>query len=338
MRKLLAALLLSILVVNSAAAQDATPEATAEATPEPAAEMTPEPTAESTAPPDALLSFPGPGSYTVRQPYNDVERSYRVYIPASYSDDGDPVPLVLVLHGAGGTAAGMESITEFNALAETENFIVVYPDGINNGWNDGRPGSETINDVRFLGDVVTFVEDSLNIDPLRVYATGYSMGGMMSYRLACELPNRFAAVGSVASTMPIYQITLCTDTFPVPVIVFQGTDDNVIPWTGVTGGYLSAAQTIGYWGSHNACTGDVSVEMMPDAAPTPDDYTLVARHQVGDCAADVVLYGIYFGGHTWPGHPFTGAQLGQTTLDIDATVLTWDFFAAHPKAAEPEGE
>lgn len=321
MKKLLLFLCL-LLLVQTAAAQDTTAE--------PTIEPTGEASAEATTPPDALLSFPGPGSYTVRQPYADIERSYRVYIPESYSDEGDPFPLVFVLHGAGGTGAGTEGFTGFNDLAETENFMVVYPDGVNNGWSDGRASTnnEVINDVRFLGDVVTFLENALTIDPLRVYATGFSMGGMMSYRLACDLPNRFAAVGSVASTMPAYLIPNCTDTVPVPVIVFQGTDDPVVPWTGVSGAYLSAAQTIGFWGAHNHCSEDFVVEALPNTVP--DDFTVVVKQELAGCDADVTLYGVYFGGHTWPGHPLDASlQLGQTTRDIDATALIWEFFKAH---------
>lgn len=335
-------LLITLLALGifAAAAQDATTEPTAEASADAEAQATEAPLSEATLPADALLSFPGPGSYTVRQPYQDIERSYRVYIPASYSEEGDPFPLVLVLHGAGGTAAGTEQLTGFSELAEIANFVVVYPDGVNNGWNDGRPSTQPVDDVRFIGDVVSFLQESLNLDPLRTYATGYSMGGMMSYRLGCELPNRFAAVGSVASTMPVYQLGMCQDTVPVPVIVFQGTDDTVIPWTGVENAYLSAARTVGYWGSHNACTGEVTVEPLPDTVPAPADYTVVVKHEITECAADFTLYGVYFGGHTWPGRPFSNEQLrqslGETSLDIDATALTWEFFAAHPMQEESE--
>jgi polyhydroxybutyrate depolymerase len=155
---------------------------------------------------------------------------------------------------------------------------------------------------------------------------------MMAYRLGCELPSVFAAVGSVASTMPIYLLPSCNNSAPVPVIVFQGTDDGVIPWTGVQGAYLSAAQTVGFWGNHNACTDELTIEMMPDTVSTPDDFTLVVRQEVIGCAADVVVYGVYFGGHTWPGHPLNAPQLGQTTLDVDATALTWEFFKARVNA------
>ena len=218
----------------------------------------------------------------------------------------------------------------------SDNFVVVFPDGLHNVWNDGRAGDPrigNIDDVRFIDNIVEFLTERLHIDANRVYAGGYSMGGMMAYRLGCELSSRFAGIASVASTMPTYLIQSCTDTDPIPLIVFQGTDDPVIPWTGVQGAYLSAAQTIGFWGNHNGCVPDFDLEAMPDGET--NDYTRVVRQKLSGCSADMTLYGIYFGGHTWPGHPFSASiQLGGTTLDIDATQLMWEFFRDHPKAAD----
>lgn len=335
------ALIVLLVASTSAAAQESTPEptteVTVETTSEVTAEVTPEATAESTLPPGAMESFPGPGSYTVRQPVGEIVRSYQVYIPENYIGEGVPAPLVIVMHGAGGDGTSTEELTGFDALADRENFVVVYPNGISNAWNDDRPGNSrigAIDDVRFLNEIVIFMERNLHIDTLRVYATGYSMGGMMSYRAACELPERFAAVASVASTMPMYLIDNCVDTPPVPVLVFQGTDDLVIPWTGIANAYLSAGQTIGFWRDHNLCADDFTIDPMPDTAP--DDYTRVVRQQMHDCSADVTLYGVYFGGHTWPGHSINvNFQLGQTTQDIDATEIIWEFFSRHTNVMPP---
>lgn len=335
LNRICVAALLALVMAGSVAAQENTPEPTVEGTPEMSAEATPEATAESTLPPGATTTFPGAGTYTVHQQYGEFERSFRVYLPTGYDASDDPVALVIVMHGAGDSGAGAESFTGFNALADQEKFIVVYPDGVNNVWNDGRIGDpriSAVDDVRFLEGVIRFMEQRLNIDLSRVYAAGYSMGGMMSYRLGCELPYRFAAVASVASTMPVYLIDRCTGTAPIPVLVFQGTEDPVVPWVGIPSGYLSAAQTIGFWGVHNGCTIDFAIEPLPDAVP--EDYTLVMRQQLTTCVADVALYGIYFGGHTWPGHPFNASvQLGQTTRDIDATALIWEFFSSHVNSA-----
>lgn len=370
MKKILltAFLLLTLVIASSAYAQDSTPEITPEITPEVTPEATLESTAESTpdvdvtpestlevsveatdeaeatpgvdATPEATSpvmqgQFDGAGSYTVRQPYSDVERSYRVYIPESYDETGAGTALVIVMHGASGTGAGTESFVGFNDLADEEGFIVAYPDGVNNVWNDGRFGDPRIgevDDLRFLSDIVDVITTELNVDPDRVYAAGFSMGGMMSFRAGCELPDLFAAIGSVASTMPMYLISACNNAPPIPVIVFQGTDDPVIGWTGISGAYLSAAQTLGYWGGHNQCTPTVTLERMPDG--DIEDYTAVIRQELVGCEADVTVYGIYFGGHTWPGHPINATQLGSTSRDIDATALLWEFFKDHPKVSE----
>ena len=158
-------LLAALLGAMPLAAQENTPEPTgeptAEMTVEATSEATPEATAESTLPPGMYIDFPGPGSYTVRQTDQTPERTYRVYIPESYTDEGDPLPMVIVMHGAGGNGAGTELFTGFNDLAEQENFVVVYPNGINNVWNDGRVGDSRVSgvdDVRFLDSVVQFME------------------------------------------------------------------------------------------------------------------------------------------------------------------------------------
>lgn len=325
---LLLSLLATLLLMSVAAAQDTTPEATPEAT----SAATP----EATLPPGAMLEFPGAGGYTVRQDEKGIQRSYRVYIPTSYTESGDPVPLVLVLHGAGGNGANTESFVGFDALADQDNFVVAYPDGYRSVWNDGRAADRyvdtSIDDVQFLSDVIGFLKIKLNIDAQRVYAAGYSMGGMMSYRLACDLDQQVAAIASVASTMPIYLLSHCNNTPPLPVIVFQGTDDPIIPWTGIPNGYLSAVQTLGFWRSHNQCHTDFTIDALPDTDTT--DLTRVMRQTLTGCAADVVLYSIYLGGHTWPGHAFSaGIDLGLTSQDIDATALIWQFFQDHPKAA-----
>src|SRR5579871_6831850 len=311
-RWLFITLILSVLAISSVSAQQATPQATPEPTDQPTAEVTAQVTPETTLPPGALSAFPGPGVYTVRQMYGSVPRDFVVYIPKSYTGAA-PVPLVIVLHGAGGTGAGTESFTGFDALADKEDFVVIYPDGIDTAWNDGRPyapGTTAPDDVTFLDNAVTFMRARLAIDPARVYATGYSRGGMMAYRLGCEEPGIYAAVGVVASTMPAYLTPNCADTAPIPVIVFQGTDDPIVPWMGIQDSYLSAAQTIGFWGNHNHCS-DFTVTNLPDS--TPSDHTLVMRQSLTGCAADMVLYGVYWGGHTWPGHPIQGLedQLGQ---------------------------
>lgn len=309
-------LLFALLVMaNVPYQEDATPEVTVEAT----AESTP-----------AGPTFPEPGSYTARENYDGLERSYRIYIPESYVDQDEPVALVLVFHGAGGTGEWIETFSGFNELADDEGFVVVYPDGVNGVWNDGRVGDRRVGDIDdrpFVTDILDYITENLNIDPERVYATGYSMGGMFSFRLGCDMRDRITGVASVASTFPEYLLTACERTSPVPVIVLQGTDDPVIPWAGARGAYLSAVNTLTYWSLHNQCRTYSGIEALDDFVP--GDNTRVMRESYTDCLnnADVLLYGVYFGGHTWPGGPFqTQFNVGNTTLDIHAAQAIWNFF------------
>lgn len=315
---------LSLMLPESAVAQEATPEITPE--------ITAEATAEATLPPNVLSEFPGAGRYTIQLPVDERTRSAGVYIPEAYEASSDAFPLVIVMHGAGGNGSGIESISGFNDLAESEGFIAVYPDGISGVWNDGRTGSvqlREIDDVAFIEQMIDFLSGKLNIDARRIYATGYSMGAMMSYRLACEVPERIAAVAGVASTMPEYVAPMCVNRMPVPVMIVQGTDDTVVPWTGYMagrGGYMSAADSLRYWGWHNNCQTYSGIS--PQEA-VEDDGTLVLTQRYTDCTdgADVVLYGIYYGGHTWPGHPFGSPDtLGVTSMRIDASRVIWAFF------------
>lgn len=341
------------LLVFPAVAQETTPESTAEATSEvttePTTEVTPDPTAETTpevtdeptpvatVPPGALLDFPGPGGYTVQVTQSGIDRAYGVYIPESYADAQESVPLVIVMHGAGGNGLLAEQHTGFSKLADEYSFIVAYPDGVNGFWNDGRPIDPRINpdisDSIYIVGMINFLKTKLSIDTTRVYLTGYSMGGMMAVRGGCELSDQIAAFASVASTMPEYSNVFCENSAPVPAMFLIGTDDVSIPWAGVGrqgSGYLSAVNTVRYWADHNGCTDTAAQSVLPDTDPSDGTLVTVTQHQ--ECAddAEVILYGIVFGGHTWPGHPSPlGIDPGIVTNDIDGTRVIWEFFSRH---------
>lgn len=334
------------LLIGVAAAQDATPEltpseataettrlvptieATVEATLEVTAEATTEATSEATPEATPPVRFEKAGTYTVRQPVGDLHRQYIVHVPEKYFDTETPAPLLLVLHGAGGTGKGMESLSGFDKLSDQEGFIVAYPDAINTAWNDER-GDEAsaIDDVGYLAHIIDSVAQKVNIDRTRVYAAGYSRGGMMSYLLGCVLPDQIAAVASVASTFPIYQFDQCQNSPPKPVIVIQGTDDPVVPWMGIQSGYFSAADTLRFWGKHNQCVDLGPIKDSPDINPL--DGTRLLTQEAIKCQQSVILYGVFHGGHTWPGHPFqSDFDLGLTSRDFDASTTIWEFFKA----------
>lgn len=286
-----------------------------------------------------FAGFDEPGGYRLTFVVAGRERSINVWVPEGYDPDGEPVPLLLALHGAGGNGPELADITGFNDLATEQNFVVVYPDGVSGGWNDARPDTpmRVIDDVRFLDLTIDFIRDEMRIDPDRVYAAGYSMGGMMSFRLGCQLGDKIAAVASVASTFPAYLLDACLFADPIPVLVIQGTDDTIIPADGYRDSVgnrvmLSTDETMRYWSELNGCASGTRIQFLPDADPA--DGTRVRREFYDGCEdnASAELLLVRGGGHAWPGHPFTDAPaIGVTTMDLDATAEIWRFFEAHPR-------
>jgi polyhydroxybutyrate depolymerase len=275
--------------------------------------------------------------------HDGMERTYALYVPSSY-DEKTSYPLLIILHGGGGTGEGMVKLTNngFNTLAEKEGFIIVYPDGIENHWNDGRGLTqyrvhrENIDDVGFISDLIDHLSNELNIDTARVFAAGISNGGMMAQRLACELTDRIAAVGVIASAMSENLHSFCKPSQPIPVLLISGIEDPLVPFEGGEvglfgkkyGAVLSVAKTKEFWIENSSCSPKPQTTYEPDV-DLPDG-TRVRKEVYGGCSedAEVVLYIIEGGGHTWPG----GLQylpvriIGRTSKDIDANMILWDFF------------
>ncbi len=188
-------------------------------------------------------------------------RSYLVHVPASY-DGRTPYPLVLGFHGHGGQGKNQERLSGMEAVSDLDGFILAYPDGIDRGWNDGRGINEGIDDVGFARDLVKKLSSKYVIDPKRVYATGISNGGFMSFRLACDAPDVFAAVAPVAALMSVPLVQENRSTTPVSVLLVNGTGDPLVPWDGgEIGGVLgnrgegiSTRASIDYWVALDGCS------------------------------------------------------------------------------------
>jgi polyhydroxybutyrate depolymerase len=266
---------------------------------------------------------------------NGEDRAYLLYVPTSWRR-GRPAPLVLVFHGGGGRGSGIAPHTGFSRLAEREGFVVVYPDGLERRWNDGRGYGATHDDVEFVRALLDTLRRELSFDPRRVYATGISNGAMFSYRLACDLPGVFAAVAPVAGAMPAELAPVCDHPESVSVLALQGTADPLMPYAGGgvarrRGRVLSAMRSIAFWATVSGCTAAPVTTPEPDRAA--DDGTRVRRTVYGGCrdGRSVELYAIEGGGHTWPGGPPAGRAVGRVSREVDATALIWSFFAQHPK-------
>lgn len=276
-------------------------------------------------------------------PHDGLKRTFLVHTPPNY-EELEKLPLVLVLHGGGGNGRRIMRQTGFNALADREGFIAVYPDGYLDGWNDGRganPELAAIDDTGFLRALVTHLTATYPIDSARVYVTGPSNGGMMTHRMACACPDLFAAAAPVIANMPENLADACTPAEPVTMLIMNGTDDPWVLWEGgpvVPGGQdrgtvLSVDDTVALWADRNGCTVEGEVEWLEDT--DPNDGTRVWRKACtgGTGGSSVVLYGIEGGGHAWPGGTqyLPRSVIGAVCQDIDATQVIWDFFKSHSK-------
>ncbi len=306
----------------------------------------PSTTSSGTPQPGGALTGDSTGSLVV----GGVTRTYFLHVPPSYTGQ-NAVPLVVALHGRDGTGQGMVKLTHFSTVADANGFIVVYPDGIDRSWNDGRQiPEESEDDVGFLRALISQLAGRYHIDPARIYATGISNGGMMTQRLGCELGDVLAAIAPDAGEMPVPENAVCHPPHHLSVLEFQGDADPYIPYAGGTprcapnlstcGTVLSADDTMRGWASRDGCQATYASANLPDVAkgdgPLPSRDSTIEQRTYQGCPAGsaVVLEVIHGGGHTWPGgwQYLPPALIGWTNRDIDASQMIWQFFAAHPRA------
>jgi polyhydroxybutyrate depolymerase len=281
----------------------------------------------------------GPGDHNRTLTVDGRERTYFVHIPPKY-DQNHPTPVVLVLHGATTNAAITVSFTGMSQKSDEAGFIAVYPNGTGLGpfltWNaggrQGKLAAESADDVKYVGLLLDDLATVANVDLQRVYATGMSNGGMMCYQLAAEMSDRIAAIAPVAGTVTADE---SKPKRPVPVMHFHGKADNIVPYDGLGNNapkflpFKSVEESISIWCKINGCPEMPTIIEFPDKK---DDGTKVTEkcYGPGKDGAEVVLIEIEGGGHTWPGRKPPLRFLGNSTLDVSANDLMWEFFQKHP--------
>ena len=252
-------------------------------------------------------------------------RTYLLHLPAKY-DGRRPLPLVMVLHGATQSPESAEKMSAMSTKGDQESFIAVYPKGTGRlpTWNSGAccayAMENHIDDVGFLRALIEKLERENAVDPRRVYVTGISNGAMMSYRLACELSEKVAAISPVEGSQDI----ACTPSSPVSVLVFHGTADRLVPFDGGSTPYQMGSKrsdtpvltTVAFWVKENGCA----------AAPKHEETSEVKVDMYSGCrnGTAVQLYAIQGGHHIWPGLAISGNH-------VPASDLMWTFFSEHPK-------
>jgi polyhydroxybutyrate depolymerase len=256
------------------------------------------------------------------------ERLYRMHLPIDYSSSA-PQPLVLNFHGHGSNAAIQEKITKLSQLADQQDFIAVYPQGMigpdhHSGWATGPTWDPHVNDVLFVSDLLNHLQTSLCINPLRIYAMGFSNGGGMVNLLAAHMAGRIAAFASVAgSYYPVaggYHPVRA-----VPFLEIHGTGDQVVPYAGSSAkDYASVTSWLLSWVQKDHCNNHPDIFLRQK--------TMIGEQWLGcKAGATIIHYRILHAGHIWP-HVLFSEQISKKWYRVSATDLIWQFFLAHPLA------
>jgi polyhydroxybutyrate depolymerase len=285
---------------------------------------------------DTSLKITKPGDYTYSVPIGGLTRMYRVHVPAKY-DPAVPTPLLLSFHGGGADMEYQSTDKYYGQVAKSESdgFIVVFPNGFSKlksgkfaTWNAGTccagARDEKVDDVAFVRKIVENLRHQLNVDNNRVYASGMSNGGMLTYRLACEMSDTFKAIASVAGTD---NTVTCTPQFPVSVLHIHAKNDDHVLFTGGAGqtfrdksmvtNFTSAPATIAKWVKLDACN------QSPNRILDKPGAYCDAYSQCKD-GVTVELCVTETGGHSWPGAEKTRGE--PSSKAISANDIMWEFF------------
>jgi len=255
-----------------------------------------------------------------------VERTYILHLPTETIEESVGLPLVFNLHGYTSNAAQQQFYSGMDATADANNFIVCYPEGIDNAWNIGIAGGSTADDVAFISAMIDEFSNTYQINTKRVYSCGMSNGGFMSYELACKIPEKIAAIASVTGSM-VNNIDCDLNTTGMPVLQIHGTADQVVPYAGGNG-FMSMDNLLEFWTVKNGCLEDL-LTITPTADTDTTDGSTVEHFIYSQCDTDynVELLKVNGGEHTWPGASLT--FLGVTNQDISANDEIWKFFSRY---------
>lgn len=282
--------------------------------------------------------------------HQSYPRQFMVHLPPNFNP-ATPRALVVSLHGGSGNMVSAQGFSMLNPVADLNDFIVAWPQGYGIAppgfsWADGRNTSADqagIDDVGFLDKLIDTLVARYSVDTSRIYICGFSNGGFMVQRLACQLPERFAAMASLGASMDTSLYAHCQPAKPVPMAFFNGTADPAMPYTGgpmmnpLVAPVMPVDSMVQFWVSHNQCQTALPVLLFPDIFPTDGSTAELYRYTDCACTAEVAFFKLIDGGHTWPG-VFIASQasvLGNTNRDIHGSVELWEFFRTHTLCQGP---
>lgn len=251
--------------------------------------------------------------------HEEKNRQFFIYEGSSYSGNA---PILFVLHGYTSRALWIMNYSGFQSIADEFGFLVIYPQGTllpssgQTHWNvGGWTTSSTTDDVSFINSLINFIDDEYSIDPKRIYSTGMSNGGYMSYKLACDLSSKIAAVVSVTGSMTIQTIDGCNPSHPTSVAQIHGLQDSVVSYYGNVWS-KPIEEVMEYWANYNNCSNESNSSEITgsNGGGTHDVYSEC------DNQASVELFLMNNMGHDWP---------NLNNHDIQASTTIWDFLSKY---------
>ena len=283
-----------------------------------------------------------PGFYRESIEHGGMTRTFSYFVPSTY-EGALASPVLFVFHGGGpGGGEGMRSLG-FEEEAASRRTVVVYPDGYEGQWNDGRgttqPALDGVDDVGFVDALIDWLGAQLTVDEAAIFATGVSNGGMFSHRLACELSHSVRGVAPVIAALPTLLLEDCAAEEAMVMVAIQGTEDPFIPIDGGDtrhqrfsnlgdgGDVESAQETMAFWAQEWGCDLPGTVEEL--AVVDAEDPTRVTRHEVRGCAegARIDYYVVEGMGHTWPPNEAAAPAIsGASSSQMNARDVIWEFF------------
>ncbi|MDP2107272.1 MAG: PHB depolymerase family esterase [Desulfobulbaceae bacterium] len=287
--------------------------------------------------------------------HGGLTRTFALYLPVRYNPSVSH-PLVIALHGGGGDAKKWPTYTNngFERLADRDQFLLIYPEGIEGQWNDKRgvkdfaAQRDNVDDVGFIGALIDYLVSNYPVDRDRIYVAGASNGGMMANYVGAQFSDKVAAIATVIASIPDNLLPLMHPKQPLSVLMINGSEDPLVRWKGgvvkfgkkETGSVIPVEKTLQFWVNHNKLNSQPKVIDLPDK--NPEDGTRITRsvYQGGGASAEVVLYTVKGGGHTWPAFEDKRGPLmklmvdklvGKKSRNLDACQTIWEFFKSHPK-------
>lgn len=257
--------------------------------------------------------------------HNGEIRTYNLFIPTGW-DNSENLPLLMVLHGLTQTGSGVMEITNFNAIAQQDNFIVCYPSGLNNAWNANMNVSiSNADDIGFLENLISTLSSQYNLDQSRIYFCGFSNGGFMSMKMLCESDICIAGVAAVSSTMSDTVYNNCSNAPVSSILQIHGTADPVVPYDGSISTGISVSSFLELWSNQFNCGTNTLTTDIPNSNIW--DFSTAQEITYNNCPAGQLIHvKVLGGGHQWPGIETWNGGVGTINLDFYSPSFIWDFF------------